>query len=116
MVRRMLHLGVLAAVVLSSASARADYVLYRTWLTLSRADRNTYLAGSMDGWLQALMVFNPVAWKHFDDCVKNTQTTPDMLRTAVEAFGKDKPKFHMGSVQTVALAYLGEACGPVPTK
>lgn len=108
--------GVLIIMLLSTIPARADYVLFNQWLTLSRADRNTYLAGSMDGWFQLLGVTAPVAEKHYHACIKNSQITPDILRGAIEALSKDKPKYQVGSVQTVALAYLVEACGPVPTK
>lgn len=112
----MLRLWILVAVLLSSAPAHADYIVFSKWRALSRADRNTYLAGSMDGWFQLLGAVAPVAEKHYHECIKSSQATPDMLRSAIEAFGKDKPAFDMGSVQTVALAYLIEACGPAPTK
>jgi hypothetical protein len=102
--------------MLSSVPAKADYVVFSKWLTLDRADRNTYLAGSMDGWFQLLSAVAPVAERHYHKCIQNSQTTPDMLRGAIEAFAKDKPKYDMASVQTVALGYLIEAWGPAPKK
>jgi hypothetical protein len=117
----MRRTALIAAALLVSPAAQADFFTYQKWSALSEASRAAYSAGAYDagmpGYDSTLTSLtheeNETYVWHYGQCLQTAQMTNIQLASNVWNFARDKPALQTGSVHIALLSYLQAAC---PTK
>ena len=105
----MLRLGLTVIGILLCSSVHADYIDCKTWLTFDQMNRESYVAGVLDGTLDSLV--SSATREHFGSCLAKSRATPANLADAIAEFTKDRPELNMKPMYHVVMLYLFKTCG-----